>query len=181
MSESVFHKKVKDIVTRDTVTLNAVDTVHEALELMGENLVSALPVVDTKNRCVGILAAADLIDLTRDTDEDIRELDLVDLSTKRFLIDKLAHSLGNESIQTFMSESVVTVGLETSIQRGHATRGQRAERDQARAVRRTHSRSTTHHATVEHGRCYANERGSPRFDQRQARACPGTRRWHDKP
>ncbi len=48
---------------------------------MGQNLVSALPVIDRKNRCVGILSAADLVDLTRDTEEEIRELDLVDLST----------------------------------------------------------------------------------------------------
>lgn len=115
MSESVYQKRVKDIVSKDTVTLNAGDTIHVALELMGENRVSALPVVDRQNRCIGILSAADLVDLTRDTEGDLRDLDLVDLTTKRFLIDKLAHSLGNESVQSFMSESVVTVGLETFI------------------------------------------------------------------
>ena len=35
MGENVFQKRVKEIVTRDTVTLNADDTVHQALELMG--------------------------------------------------------------------------------------------------------------------------------------------------
>ncbi len=115
MSEGVYKRRVKEFLSRETVTLNAGDTIHEALELMGENRVSALPVVDRNNRCVGILSAADLVDLTRDTEEDLRELDLVDLSSKRFLIDKLAHSLGNEKVQTFMSESVVTVSLETLI------------------------------------------------------------------
>ncbi len=33
------------------------------------------------------------------------------------LLDKLAHSLGSEPVQSFMSESVVTVGMETSIGR----------------------------------------------------------------
>ena len=115
MSESVYKKRVKEFLSRDTVTLNADDTIHEALTLMGENRVSALPVVDRNNRCVGILSAADLVDLTRETEEELRELDLVDLSSKRFLIDKLAHSLGTEKVQTFMSESLVTVGLETLI------------------------------------------------------------------
>ncbi len=115
MNEGVYKRRVKEFLSRETVTLNAGDTIHEALELMGENRVSALPVVDRNNRCVGILSAADLVDLTRDTEEDLRELDLVDLSSKRFLIDKLAHSLGNEKVQTFMSESVVTVSLETLI------------------------------------------------------------------
>ena len=115
MSESVYKKRVKEFVTRDTVTLNAADTIHEALTLMGENRVSALPVVNRNNQCVGILSTVDLVDMTRDTEEDLRELDYVDLTSKRFLIDKLAHSLGNEKVQTYMSEAVVTANLETTI------------------------------------------------------------------
>ena len=115
MSDDVYKKRVKEIVTRDTVTLDAGDSIHEALQLMSENRVTTLPVVDRQNRCVGILSASDLVDLTRDTDDDLRELDVVDLSTKRFLIDKLAHSLGDEKVQTFMSESPVSVSLETLI------------------------------------------------------------------
>ena len=120
MADNVYQKRVKEFITRDTVTLNAGDSIHEALELMGQNRVSALPVVDKKKRCIGIFSTSDLVDLTRDTDDDLRELDLVDLSTKRFLVDKLAHSFGNEKVETFMSESVVTVGMETLI--GRATR-----------------------------------------------------------
>ncbi len=117
MGQNVYAKRVKDIVTKDPITLDVNDTIHEALTLMGEHRVSALPVVGRENRCVGILSAADLVDLTRDTDEEVRDLDCLDLTTKRFLIDKLAHSMGNEKVQTFMSESVVTVGLETTIGR----------------------------------------------------------------
>lgn len=115
MNESVYKKRVKEFLSRDTVTLDANDTIHEALALMGENRVTALPVVDRQERCIGILSATDLVDLTRDTEEDLRDLDFVDLTSKRFLIDKLAHSLGNEKVQSFMSESVVTVGMETLI------------------------------------------------------------------
>ena len=115
MSQDVYKKRVKDIVTKDLVTLRVADTIHEALVLMGENRISTLPVVDKRNHCVGILSASDLVDLTRDTDDDLRDLDLVDMSSKRFLIDKLAHSLGDEKVDSFMSESVVTVGLETPI------------------------------------------------------------------
>ncbi len=115
MGEDVYKKRVKEFVTRDTVTLGVGDSIHEALELMSENRVSALPVVDSKNRCVGIFSTSDLVDMTRDTDDDLRDLNLVDLSTKRFLVDKLAHSLGNEKVQGFMSEAVVTVGMETLI------------------------------------------------------------------
>ena len=115
MSGSVYEKRVKDIMSRDTVTLNADDTVHEALTLMGENRVTALPVVDRQKRCVGILSTADLVDMTRDVDEDLKQLDLVDVSSQRLLIDRLADSLGSEQVQSYMSESVMTVGMETLI------------------------------------------------------------------
>jgi CBS domain-containing protein len=117
MTDNVFKKRVREIVTRETVTLDAGDTIHDALVMMSENRVSALPVVDKRNRCIGILSAVDLVDLTRDTEEGLRELYDVDLSTKRFLIDQLSSSLGNEMVQTYMSESVVTVGMETLISR----------------------------------------------------------------
>ncbi len=116
----VYSRRVKDLMTRDTVTLNAEDTIHEALLLMGENRVSALPVLDRRNRCVGILSTTDLVDMTRDVDDDIQQLDLVDPVSRKFLVDKLADSLGSEKVQTYMSEAVSTVGPETLV--GKATR-----------------------------------------------------------
>lgn len=115
MSKSIYKKRVKEILTKDTVNLNADDSIHEALILMSENRVSALPVVDREERCIGILSTVDLVDMTRDTEEDLRELDYVDLISKRFLVDKLANGMGTEKVQTFMSESVVTAGLETLV------------------------------------------------------------------
>jgi CBS-domain-containing membrane protein len=120
MNSDIYKRRVKDIMSRDVVTIFAGDTIHEALKLMGENRVSALPVVDTHERCVGILSTSDLVDMTRDVDDDIYELDMVDPTSRRFLLDKLAHSMGNESVQSFMSEAVTTVDTETTI--GKATR-----------------------------------------------------------
>jgi len=109
MTRSIYDRKVSDIMTRDVVTLEAGGTVHEALTLMGENRVSAIPVVDRKGRCVGILSATDLVDMTRDVDDDLYHLDLVDSTSRRFLIDRLSHTLGEEAVDTYMSESVTTV------------------------------------------------------------------------
>ena len=119
-STNIYQRVVREIMSRDVVALGASDTIHEALTLMGENRVSALPVVDTKNRCVGILSTSDLVDMTRDIDDDIYHLDLVDPSSRRFLLNKLAHSMGTESVQSFMSEAVATVTPETTL--AHATR-----------------------------------------------------------
>ena len=120
MANTIYNRRVKDVMSRDVVTINAGDTVHEALRLMGENRVSALPVVNAHDQCVGILSTSDLVDMTRDVDDDLYQLDLVDSTSRRFLLDKLAHSMGHETVQSFMSEAVATVDAETTI--GKATR-----------------------------------------------------------
>ncbi len=122
MSDSapIYSRRVKDIMSRDVVTISAGDTVHEALTLMGENRVSALPVVDSHDHCIGILSTSDLVDMTRDVDDDLYQLDIVDSTSRRFLLDKLTHSMGNESVQSYMSESVTCIDPETTI--GKATR-----------------------------------------------------------
>ena len=116
----IYLRRIREIMSRDVVALNATDTIHEALTLMGENRVSALPVVDKKNHCIGILSTSDLVDMTRDVDDDIYNLDLVDPTSQRFLLEKLSHSMGHETVQSFMSEAVATVQPETTI--GHATK-----------------------------------------------------------
>ena len=42
-------------------------------------------------------------------------MDMVDPTSKRFLLDKLAHSMGAESVQSFMSETLTKATLETTI------------------------------------------------------------------
>ncbi len=118
--KDIYERRVKEIMSRDVVTIRAGDTVHEALTLMGENRVSALPVVDSHDHCVGILSTSDLVDMTRDVDDDLYKLDLVDSTSRRFLLDKLTHSMGSESVQSYMSESVTTIDPEATI--GKATR-----------------------------------------------------------
>jgi CBS-domain-containing membrane protein len=115
MGTSIYNRRVKDIMSRDVVTISAGDTVHEALQLMGENRVSALPVINAHDNCVGILSTSDLVDMTRDVDDDLYQLDMVDPTSRRFLLDKLAHSMGSETVQSFMSETVATVDVETTI------------------------------------------------------------------
>ena len=111
----IYMRPVSEIMSRDVVSLSAGDTIHEALAAMGENRVSALPVVNQRNECIGILSTSDLVDMTRDVDDDIYHMDMVDPTSKRFLLDKLAHSVGAESVQSFMSEAITKPTLETTI------------------------------------------------------------------
>ncbi len=112
MGKSIYDRRVKEFLTREAVTLSIDDTIHDALALMGENRVSALPVIDGRKRCVGVLSTADLVDLTHDFDEDLRQLDLINDKTA---VDSLSDRLGNEKVGAYMSASVTTVGLETLI------------------------------------------------------------------
>ncbi len=51
---------VKDIMTRDPVTVTPEDTVERAAQLMLENTISGLPVVDDQGKVVGILTQSDV-------------------------------------------------------------------------------------------------------------------------
>lgn len=115
MTEKAHQRRVKDIMSRAVVTLDADDTIHDALELLVANRVSALPVVDKRNNCIGILSTTDLVDFTRDIGDDVREVDELDPSSRRWLVDKLLHTVGQESVGVYMSEGVATVDLECSL------------------------------------------------------------------
>jgi acetoin utilization protein AcuB len=52
--------QVKDIMTRNPLTVNAGDTVEHAAQLMLENTISGLPVVDDEGSLVGILTQSDV-------------------------------------------------------------------------------------------------------------------------
>ena len=138
MANNIYQNRVKDLMSRDVVTINAADTIHEALAMMGENRVSALPVVDRQDHCVGILSTSDLVDMTRDVDDDLYQLDMVDPTSRRFLLEKLAHSMGGETVQSFMSEGVCTIDMETSIAK--ATREMLRNRVHRLPVVDTHDR-----------------------------------------
>jgi acetoin utilization protein AcuB len=51
---------VKDIMTRDPVTVAPDDTVEHAAQIMLENTISGLPVVDGRGKVVGILTQSDV-------------------------------------------------------------------------------------------------------------------------
>lgn len=113
--ENIYGRLVNEVMSRDVVTIGIGDTIHDALNMMGEFRVSVLPVVDSGGACVGILAMSDLVDLTRDVDDELHQLDFVDPSSQRYLLGELARSMGTESVQTFMSDSLTVVDVDTNI------------------------------------------------------------------
>jgi CBS domain-containing protein len=53
--------QASDVMVRDVVTVRPETDLAEAVKLLGEHDISALPVIDGENRLVGILSEADLI------------------------------------------------------------------------------------------------------------------------
>jgi acetoin utilization protein AcuB len=53
--------KVKDIMTRDVVTISAMNTLEDALLLMQRTRVGAFPVVDRQNKLIGMISVRDLM------------------------------------------------------------------------------------------------------------------------
>ena len=109
-NNGIYDKRTKDVMSRDVVTIDARDTVHEALQLMAENRVSALPVTDRQGRCIGILSTTDLVDVTRDVDAGLSELEKTDEPLWGACLDKLGDHIGHQTVLDLMSESVVSVG-----------------------------------------------------------------------
>lgn len=115
MNNDVYAKRVRDIMSTDVVSVHPDETLHGALELMSENRVAALPVVDRRDHCVGILSTSDLVDINRDLDEDLDALQDADAAARGWLVQKLGDSLGHEKVVGLMSDNVAAVGPEAPL------------------------------------------------------------------
>ena len=65
---------LKDVVSTIVVTINPQDTLREAVDTMVENRVSALPVVDARGHCVGVISVTDLLGVTKDLSDELNAL-----------------------------------------------------------------------------------------------------------
>lgn len=53
----------QEIMQTELVTIGPSDSLREAMELMVDNHVSGLPVIDSRDRCVGVLSVTDVLGL----------------------------------------------------------------------------------------------------------------------
>ena len=108
---------LKDILSSDIVSINPSDTLREALAVMVENRVSALPVVDARQHCVGIISVTDLMGVTKDLSDELNALSDAGGLDHEALVEKLERAdLLTEPVQGWMSPDPVSVGIESSIQ-----------------------------------------------------------------
>ncbi len=121
MANQLFQLRVKDLMRKHVVTVNAQDTVHDALELMLENKVSALPVVDHRGHCVGILSGRDFVDMTHDLDEDFHEASHESEVWWGVFVRNLSENIGEQSVMDLMTEEVISVRADDFLVRAART------------------------------------------------------------
>lgn len=107
-----------DVFTRDVVTVNPQDTLREALALMVENRVSALPVVNSHRHCVGVISVTDLLGVTRDLSDELNALSESGGLDHELLVEKLERAdLLTDTVQEWMTPDPVCISLESSVGR----------------------------------------------------------------
>lgn len=108
---------LKDVISRDVVYVNPQDTLREALAVMVENRVSAMPVVDAHRHCIGVISVTDLLGMTKDLSDELNALSESGGLDHEALVQKLEHAdLLTEQVQGWMSPDVIAIGIDSSIQ-----------------------------------------------------------------
>lgn len=107
-----------EVVTRDLVAINPQDTLREALSVMVENRVSAVPVVDARRHCVGVISVTDLLGVARDLSDELNALSETHGLDHQALVEKLERAdLLTEPVQNWMSPDPITVDVDSTIRR----------------------------------------------------------------
>jgi CBS domain-containing protein len=111
-----YHLRVKHVVKKDVITISADDSLQTAVELMADNRLTALPVLDGHDRCVGILSASDVVEITRDLNNELRDLGRVDEVSYQWLLENLEeHDMARHTVGEFMTRNVASVTRESTL------------------------------------------------------------------
>jgi len=107
---------LKDVISSDVVSVNPQDTLRDALAVMVENRVSSLPVVDARERCVGMISVTDLLGVTKDLSDELNALSAAGGLDHASLVEKLEHAdLLTEQVQGWMSPDPISVDIGSSL------------------------------------------------------------------
>jgi CBS domain-containing protein len=103
-----------DVMVRDVVTVHPDTEVSEAIKLLADHDVSALPVIDADGKLVGMLSEADLIHRVEIGTETQRPWWLESVTGASTLAAEFAKSHGKK-VAEIMTEGVIAVGEDTSL------------------------------------------------------------------
>lgn len=112
--EAASKELVQDVMSRDVVWIDAGASIHEAIQLMADNRISAIPVVSKTGECVGVISTTDLIDLARNLDEDLESFG-ESAEGGNWLVGKLLDDFGRRSVTSVMANPPATIRPEASL------------------------------------------------------------------
>lgn len=109
---------VKDIMTKDVLTVNENDTVEKCANILIRHNLSGLPVVDANGKVIGIVTEGDLIRrASRIEGPPVLEVlgGLFYLESPKHFMDKLKKSMGSIA-REIMTEDVITIDPDKEIE-----------------------------------------------------------------
>ncbi|HOS82416.1 MAG TPA: CBS domain-containing protein [Methanolinea sp.] len=115
---------VRDVMTKNPVTVSAGATIREAAALLRERNIGGLPVMDG-DRLVGMITESDILRLleTGRISDDLwlpSPLEVIEVPIREFINwEKTRHALtaiGEKEVRTVMSHPVVTIGEDADIE-----------------------------------------------------------------
>lgn len=114
--QSIYKLRVRNVMATHIVAVNPGDSAAEALRLMVQNRVSALPVLDGHERCVGVVSATDLLELAEQLGSELEALHLSEGLAHELLVEKLEHTgFSDQTVNEIMTHTAVTVSPETTL------------------------------------------------------------------
>lgn len=112
----IYRKCVRDVMVKHVVAVNPQDSASEALRTMLDNHVSALPVVDGHERCVGMISATDLLRLAQKLGGELEALHQAEGLSRELLEEQLERTGFSEQIvQEVMTHSAFTVQPDSTL------------------------------------------------------------------
>jgi CBS domain-containing protein len=111
---------IKDIMTRDVITVTMDDNVEKCASLLIKHNLSGLPVLDDSGRLVGIVTEGDLIRrASRIKGPAVLEVlgGLIYLDSPKKFMDELKNSMGQKAGDV-MTKKVVTIDPDQTIEEG---------------------------------------------------------------
>lgn len=115
MSKEPYQLTVRTVMSREVVSVEPSDSLHTCIQRMVDNRVYALPVLGPHGECVGIISSSDLLQVTRDLDDDLIELEQADWATGRWLLAQLRNEVGSQKVESVMNEDVAIVHADTPL------------------------------------------------------------------
>ena len=107
MKSSVYDMTARQAMTRQADTVRETESIHSALEMMVQLGLTALPVVDAHQKCVGLLSKTDIIRLAGALDNEDRAPQHQDLAALYFGVP--LDELTRAKVEDVMTSHVIAV------------------------------------------------------------------------